>query len=61
MTIDPALKRIRDLLPARPSGMPYQNINQLHDDSMTLGQKVADGVAQTWARGASSSSNRHSC
>jgi uncharacterized membrane protein len=45
MTIDPALKRIRGMLPDRLIGMPYQNINQLHDESMTLGQKVADGVA----------------
>jgi uncharacterized membrane protein len=45
MTIDPALKRIREMLPIRTAGMPYQNVNQLHDESMTLGQRVADGVA----------------
>jgi uncharacterized membrane protein len=45
MTIDPALKRIRSMIPTPPTGMSYQNVNQLHDDSLTLGQKVADGVA----------------
>jgi uncharacterized membrane protein len=45
MTIDPALKRIREMLPVPATGVPYQNVNQLHDESMTLGEKVADGVA----------------
>jgi uncharacterized membrane protein len=45
MTIEPALKRIRDMVPKRAKGMPYQNVNELHDESMTIGQKVADAVA----------------
>jgi uncharacterized membrane protein len=45
MTIDPALKRIREMLPVPTTGVPYQNVNQLHDESMTLGERVADGVA----------------
>ncbi len=45
MTIDTALKRIREMLPVPTTGVPYQNVNQLHDESMTLGEKVADGVA----------------
>jgi uncharacterized membrane protein len=46
MAIDNALKQIRGLVPRDWVPQPLKNINQLHDESLTLGQRVADAVAR---------------
>src|SRR5438445_8387554 len=46
MAIDGALKQIRSLVPREWLPLPLKNVNELHDESMTSGQKVADAVAR---------------
>jgi uncharacterized membrane protein len=42
----PAMKQLRELIGEPPEGSRMRNVNQLHDDSMTLGMRVADAVAR---------------
>ncbi|HEV3232096.1 MAG TPA: DUF1003 domain-containing protein, partial [Candidatus Dormibacteraeota bacterium] len=46
MSIDPALKQIRSLITGRPPDGAFRNVNELHDDTITVGQRIADGVAR---------------
>ena len=45
VTIDSATKHIRTLLPHGPQPK-IKSVNQLHDDSLTIGQRIADAVAR---------------
>jgi uncharacterized membrane protein len=45
-TMQSPLDQIRKLLPDYRALFPFQNVNDVHDESMTVGQKIADGVAR---------------
>jgi uncharacterized membrane protein len=44
--LDGALRTVRKLRVHRHDEFPVNNVNELHDDSLTFGQRVADGVAR---------------
>lgn len=46
MALGLALKDIRRLLPEQHEETAVRNVNNLHDDSLTIGQRVADSVAR---------------
>jgi uncharacterized membrane protein len=46
-TLETALRRVRDLIPTSGYWFPVENINEMHDGTMGLGQRVADNVART--------------
>jgi uncharacterized membrane protein len=46
MAIDTVLEQIRGLVPKSTKTAPFLNVNAMHEESMTLGQRIADGVAR---------------
>jgi uncharacterized membrane protein len=46
MSINVAMDQLRTLLRAQPQPGEVRNVNQLHDESLSLGQRIADGVAR---------------
>jgi uncharacterized membrane protein len=46
MTINGALSSVRHLRRHRDDEFPVNNVNELHDSSMSTGQRIADGVAR---------------
>ena len=46
VTLQNPLEQIRKLLPDYRWMFPLENVNEMHDGSMTLGQRIADGVAR---------------
>ncbi|MBV9279926.1 MAG: DUF1003 domain-containing protein [Chloroflexi bacterium] len=41
------MRQLRSILPRGYQEGPQLSVNQLHDESLTMGQKIADGVART--------------
>ena len=46
VTIEGALNRVRELIPGSDYLFPVENVNAMHDDTITRGQRIADAVTR---------------
>jgi hypothetical protein len=56
--LDRAMRRMRTNMLTDRTHMAMPSVNAMHDDTLTLGQCIADAMARTWDRGASSLPSR---